>query len=262
MSAGRKNRGFVLTRQKVVLDIDFAGSLTATTQIVIRPTEPSLQTVYLHAASCLKISSVSLSSPTASDPLPELPAHYAHSDPLQNLAGPSKPSTTTTISPDDGSLSRHPAIKRQLWAALAEKEEGELAIDVSQGWIRIARDDQGQIVSSELAEISINIDYEIVMDKSRGTGIIWRRPGDDGVLDRAPHVFLSSATFDAARHWVPCVDSLWDRCQWDLQFVVPRSLVAGGEGEPQSSERVLVVSSGALEDTVSSGVADVTPLTK
>jgi transcription initiation factor TFIID subunit 2 len=29
---------------------------------------------------------------------------------------------------------------------------------------------------------------------------------------------------DAARCWVPCVDSLWERCTWELILSVPRIL--------------------------------------
>lgn len=36
-------------------------------------------------------------------------------------------------------------------------------------------------------------------------------------------MFTSTADI-AARTWVPCSDSLWDRCTWDLEFIVPRLL--------------------------------------
>lgn len=265
MSSSQKNRGFVLNRQRVLLDIDFAGTAKGTTQLYIRPTETWLQTVYLHAAPCLRISEISLSSTTVSDPLPEVEAHYVHLDPLRSVASSSRQplsSTTSTHNPTHNAssdppstvLSRHPAIKRQLWTAMACKEEGELAIDVSHGWVRIAKDEQGKLMSHELAEICITIDYEIVIGAPQGSGIVWRRPGDDGNDERVPHVFLNSAGWDAARHWVPCVDSLWERSQWDLRFIVPRSLAAttvDESGGGPSSERVYVVSSGELEDTVS-----------
>ena len=58
-------------------------------------------------------------------------------------------------------------------------------------------------------------------------------------------MFLSSTAYSAARIWTPCVDSLWERCTWELEFIVPTHL-DGGEDIP-----VMVVSSGELIEQVS-----------
>ena len=39
-----------------------------------------------------------------------------------------------------------------------------------------------------------------------------------------PHAYTSPSSPDAARCWVPCVDSIWDKCTWEFEFVVPRYL--------------------------------------
>lgn len=67
---------------------------------------------------------------------------------------------------------------------MAEKEEGELEIDVSHGWVRIAkaREDDPQM-TMRLAEIMITIDYEIAMSELDTEGIVFRRPGDAGFED-------------------------------------------------------------------------------
>ncbi len=59
-------------------------------------------------------------------------------------------------------------------------------------------------------------------------------------------MFLSPTTHEAARVWTPCVDSLWERCTWELEFIVP-SVLEAGEDCP-----VTVVSSGELMEQVSS----------
>lgn len=41
---------------------------------------------------------------------------------------------------------------------------------------------------------------------------------------RIPHIFLNSSSYDAARHWIPCVDNLWERCTWEMDVIVPRFL--------------------------------------
>lgn len=43
-------------------------------------------------------------------------------------------------------------------------------------------------------------------------------------LQRVPHVFTTPSSPDAARCWVPCLDNLWEKCTWELEFVVPRYL--------------------------------------
>jgi transcription initiation factor TFIID subunit 2 len=77
----------------------------------------------------------------------------------------------------------HPEIKRKTWAALAEKDEGELAVTVAGGWVRLidtgARAEDGSTVPM-LAPIQIQIDYQLVVGGSVIEGIVFRRPGDGG----------------------------------------------------------------------------------
>ena len=69
---------------------------------------------------------------------------------------------------------------------------------------------------------------------------------------RVPHIYTSLTCPDAARCWTPCVDSLWERCTWELEFIVPRFLSAIGEDgiEDEQDEPVVVVSSGDLIEQV------------
>lgn len=80
-------------------------------------------------------------------------------------------------------LKSHQEIKRKTWAALGERDEGELAISVSHGWVRLvetdgAGPDGGPAVS--LAPIQIQIDYQLVVGGEVVEGIVFRRPGDGG----------------------------------------------------------------------------------
>jgi hypothetical protein len=108
--------------------------------------------------------------------LPEVPATYIHHDPLEQLQILGESFINAVYS--------HPEIKRRVWSAMAEKEEGELEIDVSHGWVRIAkaREDDAQ-TTMRLAEIMITIDYEIAMSELDSEGIVFRRPGDSGIED-------------------------------------------------------------------------------
>lgn len=65
-------------------------------------------------------------------------------------------------------------------------------------------------------------------------------------------MFLNPTTFDAARVWTPCVDSLWERCTWELEFVVPRYLEGGEPSGDDNAFPVTVVASGELIEQVCS----------
>jgi hypothetical protein len=126
-------RGFALSHQRVVLDIDFSGVITATAHLTIHPTGPGLRTIYLHASPLLQLSSVTLSSPVASDPLLPTPASYALTQPFLPLPARDPPLD----------IKSHPEIKRKTWAAAGEKDDGELAISVSGGWVRLVHGEDG-----------------------------------------------------------------------------------------------------------------------
>lgn len=44
-------------------------------------------------------------------------------------------------------------------------------------------------------------------------------------IQHVPHIYTTPTTPDAARCWIPCVDNLWERCTWELDFIVPRRWV-------------------------------------
>ncbi|ORX37731.1 hypothetical protein BD324DRAFT_623057 [Kockovaella imperatae] len=185
--------GYSLSHQRVVLDIALAGILTGTAYLTINPTSPSLRTIYLHASPLLQIRSITLSSPPSLLPTP---ASYTLSQPFQALR--------------EGSVNAksHTEIKRKTWAAQGERDEGELAISVSGGWIRLI---QGQGDTMTLAPIEIQIDYRLNLGGDVVEGIVFERD----------HMYLSPTAYNAARIWTPCVDSLWERCTWELEFIVP-----------------------------------------
>lgn len=51
-----------------------------------------------------------------------------------------------------------------------------------------------------------------------------------------PHVYTTPTSSDAARCWVPCVDNMWERCTWDLEFVVPRFLEEQEDEEEEAQD--------------------------
>ena len=202
------DRGYSVVHQRVVLDVDLSGILTGSAHLTINPTSPLLRTIYLHASPLLRIQSVTLSSPTAVNPLLQTPASFA-------LTNPSQSTSRLT------DIKSHPEFKRKTWAASNERDEGELAISVSGGWVRITGED--------LAPIEVQIDYQLLPCVT------------EGIVFKEDHVYLSPTAHNAARIWTPCVDDLWARCTWELEMIVPATI----HGQP-----VTAVCSGELIEQV------------
>jgi transcription initiation factor TFIID subunit 2 len=158
-------RGFSLSHQRVVLDIDFSGVITATAHLTINPTSPFLRTLYLHASPLLEIASVTLASPVPSEPLLPTPASFALSQPFQPYPARDPPLD----------IKSHPEIKRKTWASSGEHDEGELAISVSGGWVRLVNKEDGP----GLAPIHVQIDYRLVVGGDVVEGIVFDRGGDN-----------------------------------------------------------------------------------
>lgn len=73
------------------------------------------------------------------------------------------------------------------------------------------------------------------------------------MAQRVPHAYTTPSCPDASRCWVPCADSVNEKCTWEFEFVVPRYLE---ELDPLQDEEAnelsptLVVCSGELVEQV------------
>ncbi|KAI0718881.1 hypothetical protein C8T65DRAFT_569811 [Cerioporus squamosus] len=249
-------RGFsIYVHQKVVLEVDFSGSLWGHTEITVVPTSKDLKTIHLHARQCV-IHSVSVASH---------PADFVHSDPLANLS----------LSNVD--IHSHPELRRKVYSSLQEGDEGELSIAIPRevslrqsghrsttGIISEAATpepqtpgQQGQqaLPVPEFTPIQVKIYYSL---KNPADGIQFVQPSES-YQTRVPHVYTTPSSPDAARCWVPCVDNLWEKCTWDFEFVVPRSLeqhdaLSDEEEEEEDSPEeypTVVICSGELVEQIS-----------
>jgi hypothetical protein len=127
-------RGFTLTHQKAVFDVDLAsGLLVGFTELTLVPTSPELKVIYLNFRQGI-VKSVSLSTSSSSHGGPEgvgstkEAVAFAHVDPLANLG---------LTSPED--VHTFPEVKRKAFSAYTEGEGGELAIRVEDGWVELVK---------------------------------------------------------------------------------------------------------------------------
>ncbi|KAJ6623113.1 hypothetical protein B0H10DRAFT_2011228 [Mycena sp. CBHHK59/15] len=245
-------RGFSISHQKVVLEIDFSGCLWGYTEITIVPTSKELRTINLHSRQCT-IQSVTVASRQAD---------FTHHDPLVNI---------TVGAPNEPlDCHRHPELKRKLYSALQESDEGELSIAIP---LEVTLKPSGQTILNpvlgevatpepqtpgtlpqatqavpELSPIVVNIAYSL---RNPVDGFQFVFPTDSYPY-RVPHAYTTPSSPDSARCWVPCIDNLWEKCTWEFEFVVPRYLeeISVQDDEPIDASPTLVVCSGELVEQV------------
>ncbi|KZT52907.1 hypothetical protein CALCODRAFT_501745 [Calocera cornea HHB12733] len=235
-------RGFILSHQRVVLDVDFSANVTGYTELTILPQDNELRTVSLHCRQCV-IDKVTVGG---------IAADFVHQDPLTNVA---------TSNPTDVHLWTE--LKRKTYSALAEGDEGELAISIPREVVvrgssalppttpGTGNSESFDVRPSVEADpsIVIRIDYHL---RHPTDGLTFIMPTKSHPY-RVPHVYTSPTSADAARCWVPCVDNLWERCTWELEFIVPRSLSAEEEINTKVATEetpVVVVCSGEFREQV------------
>ncbi|KAH0591210.1 hypothetical protein H2248_001303 [Termitomyces sp. 'cryptogamus'] len=242
-------RGFSISHQKVVLEIDFSGSLWGYTEITIVPTSKELKTIYLNSRQCT-IQSVAVAGHQAD---------FTHFDSLINI--------NMGVPSEAHDCHRHPELKRKLYTALQEGDEGELAIALPK---EVPLKQSGHVSSStvfseaatpepqtpgvqsvpEFAPITINIVYSL---RNPVDGFEFVLP-TDAYPYRVPHAYTTPSSPDSARCWVPCVDNLWEKCTWEFEFVVPRYLEERDPGQDEEDQTdaipTLVICSGDLVEQV------------
>ena len=137
--------------------------------LTINPTSPALRTIYLHASPLFEISNVTLASPNFPDLLLPTPASYTLIDPFQPLPVREPPMD----------IRSHTEIKRKTWTATGERDEGELAISVSGGWVRLLSS-QNQVNGGAVgfAPIEVQIDYRLRVGGEAIEGVVFRSPQD------------------------------------------------------------------------------------
>ncbi|KAK4696234.1 transcription initiation factor TFIID subunit 2, partial [Phenoliferia sp. Uapishka_3] len=214
-------KGYLVSHQKVSINVALNGKISGFTELTIIPTAPDLKVIWLHARD-LNIISASLRIPT------NIPLDFSHLPPAP--PGLTEPTNIHT----------YPELKRAVWRATSEGEEGELGIGIPSGSVTKANSAVAVVAATPKEEkkgddewepIVVSIEYEVVKP---GAGIVVVRP-DDANPSRFPHVFTSAASDIAARTWIPCSDYARDRCTWDLEIIVPRVLYAGSSRRAAAS---------------------------
>ncbi|UZJ55485.1 hypothetical protein CBS101457_004805 [Exobasidium rhododendri] len=211
---GQRGRGFTVSHQKVALELAFSTKTVAQgyTELVIQPTDRNLRTIHLNSRQC-RIQSVTCAGQSA---------EFSVVDHL---------SSATLSNPKDVHL--YPELKRKIYAASSDGSGGELSILIPFDIVQ----ETSEEATADFSPFSIRIYYALV-DPSEALQVVL--PTQEAPY-RVPHLYTTPSCPDFSRYWVPCVDSLWERCTWELELVVPREI----EGED-----VVVVCSGELVEQI------------
>ncbi|MBW0488935.1 hypothetical protein O181_028650 [Austropuccinia psidii MF-1] len=234
-SHGPHHRAFSISHQRVILEVQLDGQIKALTEITILPLSAELSTVHLHSNSC---SILNVYHPTDQG--------NQKLDFLLNEPFPIK-------IPDPNSVRQYPEAKRRLFERVNEKETGELVIQIDRSKINKSirqldpidlttpsgsvnnQSNQKEKQQIDFEPIIISIEYQITLKDLLINHAICIINGHH------PIVFTNSTS---ARSWVPCLDSLWERCPWELNFIVPKF------NSNSLHQPIIVVSSGELIEQV------------
>lgn len=212
------DRGYTLSHQKVALELGFSGVLAGYTELTVVPTNAALRHIYLHAR-CMDIQRVQCQGKDAA---------FEYTDTL----------ATSALT----DIHAHAQVKRELFSATNQGAQGELRITLPDD-VRPEHLSAPDAAEEEYAMLTVRIDY-VLEDVQEAIQVI--RPTPDAPY-RVPHMYTRPLGMNSSRCWVPCLDSLWDRCTWELEFVVPRRLSVEPQLDDETPE-VYVVSSGELTE--------------
>ncbi|KAI7963119.1 hypothetical protein MJO28_001213 [Puccinia striiformis f. sp. tritici] len=222
-SHGPQNRAFSVSHQRVILDIQLDGTINGITEITILPLSIELNTVHLHSSNC---TITSIYHPQPVEPL----------DFILNQPEPVK-------IPDPNSVRQFPEAKRRLFERINEKETGELAISINRSKINRSSSSSASTSTVQKEKDSLEFDPIIITIEYQITELdLPLNPAICVVNGQHPHIFTNSIS---ARSWVPCLDSLWERSPWELEFIVPKTTTSSTTPTP-----ITVVASGELIEQI------------
>ncbi|KAG9096358.1 hypothetical protein FRC06_008750 [Ceratobasidium sp. 370] len=209
-------RGFGISHQKVILQTDIGSrSAHGYTELTIVPLSRELRTIHLHAR--CDIHNVSVAAAPGAE---TTKADFIHHDPTQAV----------TVS-DATDVHLYPELKRRLFAAAAEADEGELSIAIPTGFALHPSNAPVDVQGAERPDLPpfvLMIEYS-VHDPAQGLEFVLPTESHP---HHVPHVFTSPVSPDAARCWVPCLDNQWERCTWELVLIAPHSLERPADTRP------------------------------
>ncbi|CEH12526.1 TATA binding protein associated factor [Ceraceosorus bombacis] len=227
------SRGFTVAHQKVALDLDLERHIASGyTELTVAPTDKALRVIHLNFKGP-GIQRVLINA---------IAADYSFVDHTSDL----------TLS-DPSNVHLYPELKRRLYAAASDGAGGELSIlipptinlDSSSASTPIdASTPGGQTL--DLPTLLVRVEYALVHPTE---GLTFISPTPESP-HRSPHLYLAPTCPDFARCWVPCVDSLWERCTWDIVLVVPSTLRHAAAAGQDEDVAIIALASGDLVEEV------------
>ncbi|KAI9279295.1 hypothetical protein BY458DRAFT_502620 [Sporodiniella umbellata] len=160
-------------------------------------------------------------------------------------------------------IAQHQVYKSKYLNALKETDQGELSIQIPKSCIKQLKTQvkttnipsKNEIVPKSepmFAPIVIKIEYSV---RDPQNGVVFVQKDEEMTPHGFDHVYTVHQPFPGStRSWLPCIDSVSDRCTWDMEFVVPRkeTFLTEYENEGAFDEEggMMVVCSGDMIEQV------------
>ncbi|KAL1919293.1 uncharacterized protein VTP21DRAFT_1986 [Calcarisporiella thermophila] len=253
-------RGFSLNHQQFSLELDFEEKcLRGSTELHVIPLHDKLTHIKLNSRQC-RINQVLVNGQET---------QFEHIDPEEDVL----------FRDATSNISHHHDYAVRYANALKAGERGELTITVPAGMVIPCQTENGfsasnfdmppreevtspdamtpQSVgtplglSSSFETLRIQIDYIL---ENPQIGLQFVDPDPEAAPYRFPHVYTTNQPFPGGvRLWLPCVDNIYEKCTWQMAFVVPKELSrlkSGVATEEPERRAALVACSGALVEQI------------
>jgi len=252
--SGGNIRAYQLRHQRISLEVDFTiKSIFGYVELIVQPLVPDLTKIRLNCRQ-LTIRKVLVN---------KIQAQYNISDPAANVL------------PVNKTVNHYNEFKQEFFNSLQEADEGELVIIIPDSikikkvmtnkketpTIVITDNTTGANVNSETIKepdkyypIIIRIEYELVDPSS---GVYFNMPDPEAAPYRYPHMYTYNQC-GFARLWLPCIDKLQERCTWEMEYIVAKTVrpqmldnsFLDEDDEDDDEAELTVVSSGELVEQI------------
>lgn len=204
------SRGFRVAHQKVSVDVDiYQQCLVGHTELTIVPTTRDMRQVQLDARQ-LKVKTVHING---------IVAAFSHSDLVSET-----PDRLNSWTPE-----QHGMFYEHRKPLFQPTTPGELWIDVPDEVSILDQDTSSTYIVSHASDeknyqpLTVRVTFE-VHGSTSGFNFVG---GKDSTLPRSKwHAYTTHSLLGASTScWLPCVDGLWELSTWEVEVIVPKSLV-------------------------------------
>ncbi|ODQ63216.1 hypothetical protein NADFUDRAFT_53489 [Nadsonia fulvescens var. elongata DSM 6958] len=216
-SSSEVNRGFHVAHQYVAIDVDLDNwIIRGWTEILVVPTDPLLKVLKFD---CRQATVLDVS-------INNRKAQFTHEDNFSDA----------TLFPGS-TANQYQMYQRMMGDVLQERLPGELMVSLPRA-VKVVYRDPSQIAGLEIpsnssskhssldfgiyAPLSVRIDFEVIKPIM---GFNFIGGAQSNIKKSFWHAYTTNSPMGVSTSsWLPCIDGLWERCTWQLDISIPRTI--------------------------------------